>query len=1081
VLDERSQLRVVLTLRADFTDRPLQYVDFGEICRQRVEMVLPMTPDELEQAIACPAERVGLVIEPDLVAAIVHDVEGQPGALPLLEYALTELFDLREGRLVTKAAYDRIGGVLGALGRRAEEGYATLDEPGKEATRQLFLRLVTLGEGTEDTRRRVARTELDTLQNTNPDIANYPSPINQVVETFGRARLLSFDRDPITRGPTLEVAHEALLHEWPRLRDWLANSREDVRMQRLLAGETGEWLRGGRDPSFLLSGTRLAQFEAWAGESAVALTLDERAYLDTSLQERQRQNDEETARQQRELEAARKLADIERQRAEEQFSAAKRLRRRAWVLVGMVGIGLILAIIAILFAQQARNNASHAQKAEAGALENLAKSEAQRLAAESNRLSIEGHSSEVAALLALRSLGLQYTVQGDEALSRASRQVYPLHVLNAADDVRGIAFNGDGTQIVTNSNDDEVRLWDVASGQLLRTFHGEIGTPNSVDISSDGRYVAALGNNVVVWDPNTGRELLSIDNTLILTNSEGISITTAQGITLSYCFNIDISSDGNYLLVGHKDGTARIWEISTGKEVQRFPGHLGGPMSMVFSPDDRYVLASDNIADQEGIIEVRLWDADTAELLHVFAQHRDVVQGLAFSPDGKTIFTASYDMSACFWDVESGQLIRCTHPGTSLIFNAAFSPDGRYALTGGADGVARLWEVSTGQVIHRYSQSGSIGGVAFSPDGKMVATASFDGTACIWTTEASLVQKEFTVPGITINYFSFSPDGRSIAAGVNDGMVRVWDVNTGQETLTFNGLGSPVWEASYSADGKVIFAASLSGLLFTWDASTGITLSQFTLPITAMVFADISPDGKTIVANNDFNHSYMIDAASGEVLKQFPKAFYCQTVAISPDGSRVALGITGGGAGISGQTWLFSYPGLEKLFMFDYPTDTCFTDMDFSSDGRLLLSAGALGNNDLVLWDMNTGKKLQQFTGFSKMQFGVALSPDGRYAAGAGFDNIARIWEIATGQEVRRLVGHSQALYGIDFSSDGKWVATSSMDGTLKLWYTNLEDLKAAMCKVLPRDLTAEERADYGIADNGPTCPKFANLSSGTP
>ena len=485
VLDERSLLRVVLTLRADFTDRPLQYVDFGEICRQRMEMVLPMTPDELEQAIVCPAEQVGLVIEPDLVAAIVRDVEGQPGSLPLMEYALTELFDLRDGCLVTKATYDRIGGVLGALGRRAEQGYAALDVPGKEATRQLFLRLVTLGEGTEDTQRRVARTELDTLQNVNPDIVNHLSTISQVVEAFGRARLLSFDRDPITRGPTLEVAHEALLHEWPRLRDWLANSREDVRMQRLLAGETGEWLQGGRDPSFLLSGTRLAQFEAWAADSAVALILDERTYLDASLQERQRMQDEEQARQQRELEAARKLTEAERQRAEDQSRATKRLRRRAWVLVGMVSIGVILAIIAVLFAQQARKNANNAHKAEAGALEDLAKSEAQRLAAEANRLLIEGKSSEIAALLAIRSLNLQYTVQGDEALSHASRKDYPLRIFDAHSTIRGIAFNGDGTQIVTNSTDNHVRLWDVANGQLLRTFYGETGGgANWVDISA---------------------------------------------------------------------------------------------------------------------------------------------------------------------------------------------------------------------------------------------------------------------------------------------------------------------------------------------------------------------------------------------------------------------------------------------------------------------------------------------------------------------------------------------------------------------------------------------------------------------
>ncbi|MBI1876819.1 MAG: protein kinase [Chloroflexi bacterium] len=166
VLDPRSRLQVVITLRADFTDRPLRYVDFGELLRQRTEFVLPLTPDELEQAITDPAHRIGLSLEPGLAEAISRDVGDEPGALPLLQYALTELFERSVGAnghspLLSKKAYQSIGGVLSALARRADELYAGLDSAGQEAARQLFLRLVTLGEGTEDTRRRVLRAELE--------------------------------------------------------------------------------------------------------------------------------------------------------------------------------------------------------------------------------------------------------------------------------------------------------------------------------------------------------------------------------------------------------------------------------------------------------------------------------------------------------------------------------------------------------------------------------------------------------------------------------------------------------------------------------------------------------------------------------------------------------------------------------------------------------------------------------------------------------------------------------------------------------------------------------------------------------
>lgn len=267
VLDPRSRLRVVITLRADFTDRPLQYVDFGELVRQQTEFVLPLTPDELEQAITGPTRRAGLALEPGLVSTIIDDIGNQPGMLPLLQYALTELFERREGRKLTLAAYQASGGVLGALARRAEELYTHLDEAGQAAARQLFLRLVTLGEGTEDTRRRVLRAELEAL--TGPAMADEREVMNgnangqpaavssqqstvmgQVMDRFGRYRLLTFDHDPVTREPTVEVAHEALLREWRRLREWLNASRTDVRLQRLLAVAATEWTQANRDPGF---------------------------------------------------------------------------------------------------------------------------------------------------------------------------------------------------------------------------------------------------------------------------------------------------------------------------------------------------------------------------------------------------------------------------------------------------------------------------------------------------------------------------------------------------------------------------------------------------------------------------------------------------------------------------------------------------------------------------------------------------------------------------------------------------------------------------------------------------------------
>ena len=293
VSDPLARLRVVATLRADFYDRPLSYPGVAELMRNRTETVVPLTPEELERSIAGPARRVGVVPELALVAEMVADVSDRPGALPLLQYALTELFERRRDGALTLEAYREIEGVTGALARRAEELYGGMDEAGREAVRQLFLRLVVPAEGAEDTRRLVPRAELTSLELDRP-------AVERAIDLFGPHRMLSFDRDPVTRGPTVEVAHEALLREWGRLRGWIESTREDVRMHRRLAAAAAEWEGAGRDPSFLLRGARLERFEAWSSTSGLALTGAERGYLEASTARREAEQGEEEARKARE-------------------------------------------------------------------------------------------------------------------------------------------------------------------------------------------------------------------------------------------------------------------------------------------------------------------------------------------------------------------------------------------------------------------------------------------------------------------------------------------------------------------------------------------------------------------------------------------------------------------------------------------------------------------------------------------------------------------------------------------------------------------------------------------------------------
>jgi serine/threonine protein kinase/ABC-type glycerol-3-phosphate transport system substrate-binding protein len=291
-LEPGSRLRVVTTLRADFYDAPLSVAGFGDLLAARTEAITPMRPEELERAIVAPADRAGLVVEPRLLAEMIADVADHPGALPLLQYALTELAERADEGVLTLDAYRRIGRVSGALARRAEQLFEPMNEPSRDACRQLFLRLVTLGEGTEDTRRRVRHSELLTLVEARE--------MDAVIETYGRHRLLSFDRDPDTREPTVEIAHEALLREWARLRGWIEASRDDLRVHAKISSATDEWDAAGRDADYLLTGIRLAQVEEASSDDAIRLTETERAYVDASVARRDERREAERLRLARE-------------------------------------------------------------------------------------------------------------------------------------------------------------------------------------------------------------------------------------------------------------------------------------------------------------------------------------------------------------------------------------------------------------------------------------------------------------------------------------------------------------------------------------------------------------------------------------------------------------------------------------------------------------------------------------------------------------------------------------------------------------------------------------------------------------
>ena len=284
-----SPARFVVTLRADFFDHPLRHPEFAPLLKLGTVPITPLAPDELEEAITLPAADVGVGFEPGLVAEIIADVAGQPGALPLFQFALTQAFDHSQGPSIAIDDYRSVGGLAGALAHRAETIFAAAAADEQAAMQRLFGRLVTLGDGSEDTRRRLVRTDLPV-----------DPPTDAAIDRLGQARLLTFDRDPASREPTIEIAHEALLDAWPRLRAWLDDDRDALRTRQQIAAAAAAWIARGEDPDELYGGARLDAAEGLLRSGTVTLNPAEVAFVDASLARRE-------ANARRELDRLRRL------------------------------------------------------------------------------------------------------------------------------------------------------------------------------------------------------------------------------------------------------------------------------------------------------------------------------------------------------------------------------------------------------------------------------------------------------------------------------------------------------------------------------------------------------------------------------------------------------------------------------------------------------------------------------------------------------------------------------------------------------------------------------------------------------
>jgi WD40 repeat protein/serine/threonine protein kinase len=1036
VTEARSRVRVIITLRADFYDRPLHYPDFGELMHARIETVLPLSAEGLEQAIARPAERLGAVFEPGLVSTIVGDVHYQPGALPLLQYALTELFERRQGRLLTHEAYREIGGTVGALAKRAEDIYNELPEQARQLTRQMFLRLVTLGEGTEDTRRRTPRSELLAL-------ASDADVMDEVIDIFAAYRLLSLDNDPGTRTPTVEVAHEAILREWERLRLWIVDNREEIKMQQQLAHSTEEWLNAKKDTSFLASGLRLEQFEKWAKETTQALTSDERAYIEASLAERARQTHLETERQQHEV---------------------KLERRSRNFLLGLVAVLLLATIGAFGLTSAAVNQSNIAQVERLRAEQQSRIAQARELVGyATNALNSD---AELSTLLALQAVKTTYNVDGstlpeaETMLHQAVQRLNPPLRLPAAPYESGatccLSMTSSGTRVAYISEsmfagrNGETAIANVSTGDVLYTISGHLfGSPYFVDrvmtwsVTENGSFALQY------WDISSEQRPEQIASFI-----PQVSAAEIGGIGW-----VDVSSDSRYV-AAQILGVNRLFDLASGEEITALVNLPRGDTFAQFSPDSQR-LVNINPDGTLSILETATWVQIAA-----ISPRGTRVNYFKFSPSGAELILANADNTISVWETDAFTELYTVSP-TIPTDRMALSQDGSLLAAASISGSVVIWDTATQQEMMNLSIGGEVSEITFDANGTRLVSYHTSGHLQIWNLVPG--QEYLTMVNDPLlddgpSELAYSPDGQHLVVGSMSATPTVWNALTGQQVYSLSGHAARVLSVAWSPDGTMIATGGEDTHVMLWDAATGesaLTLSGHEGSVYSLAF---SPDS-TRIATSGYDQTVRIwDTATGELLLILEQPAWSKGVAWSPDGTRIAAGTDQ--VGVEG--FVRVWDSITGEMQLNIPVGNTRTGrVVFSPDGAHLLVGLQEAHSALVM-DAQTGDTLLTLSGHANNVPGVAYSPDGKRIATASLDGTTRLWDAVTGQELLILY-NSDNVGRVEFSPDGKYLATLDQAGISRVYVLSVVDLIALAESRLTRWWTAEECQRYLHTE---TCPE---------
>lgn len=1013
-----SSVRLVATLRADYFDRPLAYPGFDNAIYGRSVALGAMSPEELADAVRLPASAVGAQIEPAVVDRIVADAELQPGALPLVQHTLSELFQARTTNTITVTDLNAVGGVAGAIGRRAEKIYQSFDARRRDAVELVFLRLVSVTEEHGDTRRRVRRTELEQT-----GIA--PDDLDAVLSEYGSHRLLTFDRDPASRTPTVELAHEALLTDWQRFVGWIDEAREDLLTRRRVESAAHDWINAGTESSFLFSGGRLELAEAWAAGSRFELGDDERRFLVASREKVERDRIRRTRRRRGVISvlamaavAATVLAAfavVQQRNAEQQANET-----RAGELAGLASLAIDEdPDRAILLGLAARERTSEPSSVLLSALHRAAQSARMTSSIPGVVSSSMDQSPDGSLLVADRLDRSGFTVL-DAASGRTIADVTTKHPISDY----GLAFDSTGSTVAVayaNSPDEStppLELFDATTGQPVGSLPGPPGDYCcTLQYDPTGRWLGDLGPpGAIVWDVGT------------------------RGAPRSFgpAFDLEFLGDGESVVIA-RDASLNVFDLTSGQPIHR----------ITLPPADYNDLEIDPTGTLAALVSgsarsVYVIDMESGELRSTLK-----LRGPAFAdfgPDGSVLAVSSDDGLIRVYDthefVERRRLVGSSGVPRFIFF----APDSSRLVSAGT-GEIRTWDISevgphvlgnfavTGDLIDRLAVAADESeayATLYAEDGLLSSVHRVDLSS--GADDAVLVD----VPW----YFStrplVSPDLSLVAAMAEDDPFV-------SELTELPGAGTTRLERcdsvrAFDATGRV---AAVDAVLLCFEQNQGIgPLSRIVdletdrtllglgqTPIYAAAFGPPGDDGlpRTVVVIDRLEFAVTVyDLQSGDAVGTYrEEADIPISLAMSPDGTRLALLMESG---------RLIAMDAERIMAGDDPADTIVVDIPAHTAG-------------------------------SKA---VAFSDSGLIATGSSADGI-RIWS-PDGTLVASVPTHQADDPSFAFVPGTDTLYYEDGGGVVRRLPVDIEDVTRIARSVLTRGFTQQECDRYFA---GEECPTF--------